>query len=52
MLTERGGDHVAPLDEHDAPVVGELAEREVVDLVLGAQAVDVGVVQGDVPSSG
>ncbi len=41
-------DDVAPLDEHDALVVGEIVEREIVQLVLGGQAVDVGVVQGDV----
>ena len=45
VLAERRLDDVAPLDEHDAVVLGELAEGEVGDLGQLVEAVQVGVVQ-------
>ena len=45
VLAERRLDDVAPLDEHDAVVLGELAEGQVGDLGELVEAVQVGVVQ-------
>ena len=45
VLAERRRDDVAPLDEHDAVELGQLAERQVGDLGQLVEAVEVGVVQ-------
>ena len=46
VVAERAGDHVAPLDQHDAVGLEQFGERQVGHLVMGRQPVDVGVVQG------
>ena len=45
VLAEPRRHHVTPLDQHDAVELGELAERQVGDLGVLLEAVDVGVVQ-------
>ena len=51
VFTERAAHDVAPLDEQHAVGLGQLGEGEVGHLVLGAQPVQVGVVQRE-PAGG
>ena len=50
VLAERPGDDIAPLDEHDAVGLGQLAERQVGDLGVLVEAVEVGVMQRRPPA--
>ena len=45
VIAQRAGDDVAPLDQDDAVGLEQLGERQIGDLVMGRQPVDVGVVQ-------
>ena len=49
VIAERSSDHVAPLDQHDAVGLEQLGERQIGDLVMRRQPVDVGVVQRHPP---